>query len=150
MKKWLALVALALVVSGCTQEDSHEDHTMHDEDVAIVEVEIINEAVYNPGDEVTLSARVSQSGEAVDDAEEVLFEVWESGHYEESQKIEGELSEDGVYEATYTFETEGVFYMFAHTTARDMHVMPKQMITIGNPDPADVLEDNSSDTMNHK
>lgn len=149
MKKWLGMLALAMVVSGCSQE-TEEEHMAHDEEVAILEVEIENGEAFEPGEEVMLSARVTQSGEAVNDAEEVKFEVWESGLREEGQMLVGELKEDGIYEVPFTFEEEGVFYMYAHTTARGMHVMPKQMITIGNPDPADVLEDNSSDKMDHK
>lgn len=149
MKKWLGIAGIAILMSGCTQE-TEEQHTAHDEEIAIIEVEIQNEEAYEPGDEVVLSARVTQNGEAVNDADEVKFEVWESGLRDDGQMFEGEFTEDGVYEVTYTFDQEGVFYMFAHTTARGMHVMPKQMITVGNPDPADVLEDHSSDSMDHK
>lgn len=150
MKKWAALALVTLFIGGCTAESSeHDEHMGHDEEVAVLEVEILNDVEAEPGDTLTLSAQVTQSGEAVNDADEVLFEVWESGHFEESTKVEGVLTEDGVYEASYTFDTEGVYYMFAHTTARDYHVMPKEMITVGNPDPADVLEDNSSHSMDH-
>lgn len=151
MKKWAALVFVALFIGGCTAESSEHDEDMeHGEEVAILEVEILNDLEAEPGETLTLSAQVTQNGEAVDDAEEVLFEVWESGHFEESTKVEGTLTEDGVYEGSYTFADEGVYYMFAHTTARDYHVMPKEMITIGNPDPADVLEDNSTHSKDHK
>lgn len=39
--------------------------------------------------------------------------------------------------------------MFAHTTARGMHVMPKQELIVGNPDMSKVLEDTSSNSMEH-
>jgi len=61
--------------------------------------------------------------------------------------IDGEFTEDGVYTAEYTFDHDGVYYMYAHTTARGMHVMPKQQFIVGNPDMSKVLEDNSSSSM---
>ena len=63
----------------------------------------------------------------------VEFEVWESGMRDEGQMIEGNLTEDGVYEANYSFDHDGVYYMFAHTTARGLHVMPKQELIVGEP-----------------
>lgn len=152
MKKWLIATALMFVVSGCTEKEtmSHEEHDPNNPSLEIVEVEILNEDQLDPGTELTLSARVTQEDKVVDDADEVKFEVWESGLRDEGQMYEGSLTEDGVYEAKHLFEEEGVYYMFAHTTARGMHVMPKMKITVGNPDPADVLEDDTKNTMNHK
>ena len=37
--------------------------------------------------------------------------------------------------------------MFAHTTARGMHIMPKKELIVGSPDMSKVLEDNSSSLM---
>ena len=39
--------------------------------------------------------------------------------------------------------------MYAHTTARGLHVMPKQEIVVGNPDMSKVLEDTASSSMDH-
>ena len=50
-------------------------------------------------------------------------------------------------QAEYTFDHDGVYYMYAHTTARGMHVMPKQQFIVGNPDMSKVLEDSSSSSM---
>lgn len=65
------------------------------------------------------------------------------------RSLDGELTEDGIYVADYTFDHDGVYYMFAHTTARGMHVMPKQELIVGNPDMSKVLEDTSSNSMEH-
>lgn len=103
-------------------------------------------------DDVVLSAKVTQSDEAVDDAS-VEFEVWESGLRDEGHMIEGNLTEDGVYEANYSFDHDGVYYMFAHTNARGLHVMPKQELIVGEPDMSKVLpddSDNSMSEMNHE
>ena len=61
--------------------------------------------------------------------------------------VDGQLTKDGIYTASYTFEHDGVYYMFAHTTARGMHTMPKQKMIVGHPDMNQVLEDDSSTSM---
>src|SRR5690606_22002734 len=94
-----------------------------------------------------LAAHVTQNNENVDDAESVKFEVWESGYRDNGQMIDGKLDGDGVYKAEITFDHDGVYYMFAHTTARGLHVMPKQQLIVGSPDMSKVKEDNSSDSM---
>ena len=81
--------------------------------------------------------------------EEVKFEVWESGLRDTSIMLEGELTEDGTYTVDYTFDHDGVYYMYAHTTARGLHVMPKQEFIVGNPDMSKVLEDTASGSMDH-
>ena len=48
---------------------------------------------------MSLSVKVTQGDEAVDDADSVEFEVWESGMRDAREMIEGNLTEDGVYEA---------------------------------------------------
>ena len=83
----------------------------------------------------------------MEDAEEVKFEVWESGLREDGVMLDGLLTNDGIYEAEFTFNHDGVYYMFAHTTARGMHVMPKKELIVGTPDMSKVLEDNSSNSM---
>lgn len=147
MKKFLVIGAITLALAGCSN-DAHEG--MHEPSLEVVEVEVLTNKQLEPGEQVTLSARVTQEKQAVNDAEEVKFEVWESGLRDQGTTLEGELTEDGVYEVAYTFETEGVYYMFAHTTARGMHVMPKTEFIVGDPDMSEVLEDNSTDTMDHE
>ena len=43
-----------------------------------------------------------------------------------------------------------MYYIFAHTTARGMHVMPKKELIVGSPDMSKVLEDNSSNSMDNE
>ncbi|WP_342526063.1 FixH family protein [Chryseomicrobium sp. FSL W7-1435] len=151
MKQWIVAATAVLLLAGCTSNtnEDHEGMNHNDPSLEVVEVEVLTAKELEPGETVMLSARVTQEEEAVNDAEEVKFEVWESGLREEGTMLEGELTEDGVYEAEYEFANEGVYYMFAHTTARGMHVMPKTEIIVGTPDMSKVLEDNSSDKMNH-
>lgn len=149
MKKWIfSLAAVPLLLMGCGDEQQVE--TLDSAEMpAIVDVVIQTAQQLNTGETIQLAARVTQEEEAVNDAKEVMFEVWESGFREEGEMIEGRLTEDGVYIADYTFSHDGVYYMFAHTTARGMHVMPKQELIVGTPDMSEVLEDTSSDSMEH-
>lgn len=149
MRKWLySLVAVPFLLGGCG--DDPEVETLDTAEVpAIVDVHIQTAEQLNAGEKIQLAARVTQDDEAVNDAKEVKFEVWESGLRDEGEMLDGELTEDGIYVADYTFDHDGVYYMFAHTTARGMHVMPKQELIVGNPDMSKVLEDTSSNSMEH-
>ena len=146
MKKWLlSLLAIPVLVAGCTDEiDTNKDGS----DIPqIVEVTILTEEKLPVGEKVKLAAQVKQGDEYVEDAEEVKFEVWESGLREDGVMLDGLLTNDGIYEAEFTFNHDGVYYIFAHTTARGMHVMPKKELIVGTPDMSKVLEDNSSNSM---
>lgn len=149
MKKWFySLVAVPFLLVGCG--DDPEVETLDTAEVpAIVDVHIQTAEQLNAGETIQLAARVTQDEEAVNDAKEVKFEVWESGLRDKGEMLDGELTEDGIYVADYTFDHDGVYYMFAHTTARGMHMMPKQELIVGNPDMSKVLEDTSSNSMEH-
>lgn len=150
MKKWMySLVAVPFLLFGCGEEeivvDTLDNGIMPTE--VIVEIQTADQL--NANETIELTAKVTQNDEAVNDADEVKFEVWESGHRDAGEMLDGKLKEDGIYVVDYTFNHDGVYYMFAHTTARGLHVMPKQKLVVGNPDMSKVLEDNSSNTMNH-
>ena len=148
MKKLLlTLAATAVLAVGCGAEDNSVDTQGSGEIPVEVMVELLTPEKLNVGEATTLEVKVTQGGEVVNDADSVDFEVWESGLRDEGTMIDGEFTEDGVYTAEYTFNHDGVYYMYAHTTARGMHVMPKQQFIVGNPDMSKVLEDNSSSSM---
>lgn len=147
MKKTIAALALAtMTLVGC--QDLEATHTNYNEgtlEEVVVEIQTAEEL---PVGEVTLSAKVTQGDQAVDDADSVEFEVWESGKRDEGTMVDANLTEDGVYEANYAFDHDGVYYMFAHTTARGLHVMPKQELKVGSPDMSKVILDESDHSMN--
>lgn len=147
MKKWMySLIAVPFLLFGCGDEQQLQTDA-NTEAPAIVEVDIQTAELLSAGEPIQLAARITQNGEPVDDADEVKFEVWESGLRDQGEMLFGELTSDGVYAVDYTFDYDGVYYMYAHTTARGMHVMPKQQLVVGKPDMSKVLEDASSDTM---
>ena len=150
MKKWVfSLVAVPVLLFGCSEEPVVDTLDSGENMPVAVEVEIVNELALAPSIEVELAVRVTQSGQSVDDADEVKFEVWESGKQANGVMLEGQLAEDGIYTVQHTFPHDGVYYMYAHTTARGMHVMPKAELIIGNPDLSTVVEGEGNHSMNH-
>ncbi|MDE0583495.1 MULTISPECIES: FixH family protein [Planococcus] len=143
MKKWIVLVLVMLLLAACGEEDSSAGTGELPQQV---EVEFNTEETAEPGEEVRLSATVTQGTEAVEDADEVVFEVWQSGARENSEMLEASHTQDGVYEHSWTVEEEGLYFIQAHTTARRMHVMPKMELTVGDPDPETIVPDDSEDS----
>ena len=144
MKKMMWLGLPFLLLAGCGSEEADSAGT--GEMIEEVMVEFNTEPQADPAEEVLLSVTLSQGDEVVEDASEVVYEVWESGDRNNSEMITAEHTKDGIYEAETSFEEEGLYYMQAHTTARGMHVMPKQEITVGNPDPDSIVPDDSDDS----
>lgn len=145
MKKmiWMVLLAGILMLAACGAEgDSAEDGMTAE----IINTEFNSPETAEPGETLTLSVTVTQGDQLVEDADEVVYEIWESGKREESEMVAAEHAGEGRYEADKSFETEGLYFVQAHTTARSLHVMPKQEITIGDPDPATIVPDDSDDT----
>ena len=142
MKKWIALMLLMLLLAACGEEGSSAGTGEMPQEV---EVEFNTGETADPGEEVLLSATVTQGSEAVEDADEVVFEVWQSGARENSEMLEGTHTQGGVYEHAWTAGEEGLYFIQAHTTARRMHVMPKMELTVGNPDPETIVPDDSED-----
>lgn len=101
-----------------------------------VEAELNVPATADKDEAVTLAVRVTQDGKAVDDADEIKFEVWKNGAKEASETTEAALTEDGVYEAETTFSDEAVYTVQVHVTARSMHTMPTTNVTVGHPETA--------------
>ena len=147
MKKWLiALVAVPALLVGCGEKEVPKD-SGQDEDIQIPEVAILTPTEVAVDEPIELAAQVTQGKENIDDAT-VEFEVWESGNRDDSQMLEGKFEKDGVYKAAITFNHDGVYFMYAHTTANSIHIMPKQQVTAGEPDLSTVVpDDKQADTM---
>lgn len=144
MKKLIGLAMLLLLLAACGSEEADSAGTGNSLEEIVVDINTPQTA--EVAEEVVLSVTVTQGDEAVEDADEVVYEIWESGHRDSGEMIEAEHTEAGVYEAETVFEEEGLYYMQAHTSARRLHVMPKQEITVGNPDPASIVPDDSDDS----
>src|SRR5690606_32173856 len=102
-----------------------------DEVPAILEVQLDVAEHVEVDEKTNLKAVVTQGDEEVADADEVQFEIWEEGKKEESRMIDAVNNQDGTYEAETIFDHDGNFTVQVHVTARGMHNMPKQTVTVG-------------------
>ncbi len=149
MKKFTLLISLLslLMLAACGSSNNNENTNGNSDNIPnMVEVEIKLPEEIEPNEEVKIEALVTQGDEHVEDANEVTFEVWKQGQEADHEMLEADNDGKGVYSITKTFEEEGFYYVVAHTTARDMHVMPRVEVTVGNPDPSKHEEDDH----NHK
>ncbi|HEX7064652.1 MAG TPA: SCO family protein [Bacillales bacterium] len=81
------------------------------------------------GKPMEIRAAVSQGGRKVNDAEEVMFEVWAKGDAKH-QMFHGKSEGDGIYAIQKTFKSPGIYYVMSHVTARGQHIMPKKKIIV--------------------
>lgn len=88
-----------MVLSACGKSnDSTSDTDMIkpiNAALKVPEKAVVNEAV-------KISVTMTQDAEAVDNAEEVQFEVWKDGAKSTSEMIASDLGKDGVYTAEKT------------------------------------------------
>lgn len=136
-KKLLILLCTLFLLAACTTKqggDTDNDDSLFHEETALlpVEVDILSTGEdFLPGEEGIIEVKVTQGGEGVADADEVLIEIWKKGHQEESINYEAENKGDGLYQLAHTFPEDGIYYVIAHVTARNMHVMPREEFIIG-------------------
>lgn len=119
----LSLLMLVLIVTACGDDDGDELH--------ILEVDFIVPESVEVNEAMELKAVVTYGDDYVTDADEVVFEVWEKNDRDNGEMIDAHSHEDGTYTAEVTFDHDGIFEMYAHTTARDMHTMPKKEVIVG-------------------
>src|SRR5690625_3954707 len=131
MRKSILFMMLALVVALFTACSNNEDLVNDLEDLPALEVGFDVPETLDVGETLILEAVVTYGGEAVEDADEVVFEVWEKGKQDESDHLDSDNQGDGTYTAEVTFDEDGIYEMYAHTTARDLHTMPKREVVVG-------------------
>lgn len=147
MKKlWSGLLftSFTFVFVACGQSETENSGPTNVNDINLepLEAELVIPESANPGDELTLQAIVTQGEEKVDDASEIIFEVWIEGEKSDSEMIEADLpGENGMYELSHEFTEEAIYKIQSHVTARGSHVMPVGEIIVGDIE----LEDESQD-----
>ncbi|WP_026688970.1 FixH family protein [Alteribacter aurantiacus] len=135
MKKVFFVTLMSVFIVACGGQDEEDTQSSDPLDnLGPIDVEVTMDSEGDPGD-WTLEALVSQEGDPVNNADEVVFEVWKQGEKEDSDMLEYEEVNDGVYSASYTFEEEGIYFVIPHVTAHGMHVMPTHELVIGDVDP---------------
>lgn len=130
-KYWMLIALLLLMLAGCS--GGHEGHmseaTNELPKEIKVEVKTVPEAVQAQKN-TEIQAVVTQDGKAVNDADDVQFEIWKDSDAKH-EMLTAKAKGNGVYTADKTFPEDGVYHITAHTNARDMHVMPTVQITVG-------------------
>jgi len=133
-------VSLIFFFAACNKENDQKNEVPD-----LVEVELtITPEQGEANQPVTMEAKVTQGGEAVTDADEVVFEIWRSKD-ENHEKIKVEHAENGIYRLEKSFPQNGTYYIISHVTARDMHTMPKKEFIIG--EPSEPEDQNTTDSM---
>ncbi|AXF56115.1 hypothetical protein DT065_08815 [Salicibibacter kimchii] len=138
--------SLLIFLAACGGDEEQTEEAPGSTEAIDVEVTMPEEM--DTGDHL-LETRVTQEDEAVTDADEVVFEVWEDGNKEDSDMIEKETEDDGVYSADYTFEENGIYLVQPHVTARGMHSMPIHPIFVGDVDQEEI-DAFDEDDMDHE
>ncbi|WP_407271003.1 FixH family protein [Radiobacillus sp. PE A8.2] len=126
---WFISIALITFVAACGNNQNSEEENQEIPEIVEVDIQVDPE---HPelNEEVTISALVTQGDENVDDAQEVMFEVWKDGQ-EDHEMIEASHDENGVYAISKSFDEAGNYTVISHVTARDMHTMPNIDFTVG-------------------
>jgi|SRR5690625_658624 len=129
-KRILLIISILLVsiLVACGADESSEDEG---EELKMLEVDFDVPESADVGDAIPLEALVTYGDDPVVDADEVDFEIWEMCDQDNSVHEEPLNNDDGTYTLEYSFDEDGVYEVYAHTTAHDMHTMPKKEITIG-------------------
>ncbi|MYL32949.1 hypothetical protein GLW05_04995 [Pontibacillus yanchengensis] len=135
--KTLIFTFVVFILASCggqPKEEGNNASTNDSNDVPeMIEVSISTSPSSDelkPNEAFTIQAKVTQGDENVNDADEVEFEFWKKGQ-EEHKKVEGELTEKGIYEVEKTVNEPGTYYVISHVTARGMHNMPQKELQIG-------------------
>ncbi|MCG1010933.1 FixH family protein [Salinicoccus sp. ID82-1] len=124
----LILMMGILAACGNGTENGNKEET---DELATLEVEFQLPEKAEADEIVELKAIVTYGDEKVKDADEVQFEYWVKGNEDDTEMVESTNNGDGTYTAEVFFESDGVYEIYAHTTARNLHTMPKKSITVG-------------------
>src|SRR5690625_1939705 len=125
---FLTLLFIPLV--ACSNNNNNAENNLNDE-LLDLKVEFDVPESIEVGETLELKAIVTYGDEKVTDADDVNFEYWEEGNKDDSEKVDAKNNEDGTYTADVTFDDDAVIVMYAHTTARDLHTMPKRTVIVG-------------------
>ena len=134
-KKMIAIVCITAltVLGGCSGNSAEHNHMQAAADVSMEPIKV--ELSWSPAEvaleqEVIFKAAVTQAGEPVDDAKEVIFEIVSLEDENQKFELEGKPAGDGTYQAEGSFEQDGTYKVTSHVTARTQHSMPSKEITV--------------------
>ncbi|MEH7387390.1 FixH family protein [Bacillus sp. JJ1521] len=134
MKRKLGVLLFILIIgllAACGNNDKNVGKEQIVEELKPLGVDFIVPEKADVGEKILLKAVVTYGDEKVNDADEMNFEYWVSGNDEEKTTVESTNNGDGSYTAEVTFDHDAVYEIYAHTTAKSMHTMPKKSIIVG-------------------
>lgn len=149
MKKQLVgfSILLAMMLGGCGQDDLVDAGPVVDELVPI-EVDLQGPDAAEGGEELTFTSIITQGEDKVEDATEVVYEIWEESNKESSELIEATEQDGHHYTLRYQFDKNGLYHVQTHVTARGLHRMPSMKIQVGQEE-GHHHEEGSGDEANH-
>lgn len=128
------MLALSIVTVACGSKNENIQKEGTEEENELlplnVEIETLPDTL-KANEVVTINAYVTLGEEEVEDANEVQFQIWEKGKEEDDEFIDATHVGSGTYTIEKTFDHDGIFYVVAHVTARNMHNMPKKELIVG-------------------
>jgi len=129
----LVTVLMLVVLAACGSDDADGEDLDGDmdEDLEMLDVDFDVPETAEVGETIEMEALVTYGDDPVTDPEEVDYEIWEMCDKDNSIHEEPTNNDDGTYTLEHSFEEDGVYEVFAHTTAHNLHTMPKKQITVG-------------------
>lgn len=132
------LIALLFIVTlttlgGCSGNSAEHNHMQAAANVSMEPIKV--ELSWGPeqgkvNEPVTFKVVVTQAGEPVDDAKEVLFEIVDKDDESVKVELKGTSAGSGTYQAEGTFAQDGAYSVTSHVTARTQHSMPSKELTV--------------------
>ncbi len=119
-----------LILVACSGSETTEETPNNTEELGPLVVDLSVPDTGEIGEPIMFSTAVTQGDEGVEDANEVVYEIWLEGSKEESELIETDKQDGHLYMLQYTFEVAGTYHVQTHVTARGMHQMPTEQIRI--------------------
>lgn len=149
MKKlFLLIISTLLLLTGCSAKEKEEERTSMLPSLEPIVVKLTIEPEEIAGALVTITANVTQAEEYVEDASEVVFELWKDGDTEH-EMIQIEHKSEGNYVLERVFDQDGRYTVISHVTARNMHSMPKKEFIVGDVELSTSEEDDHDDALHH-
>src|SRR5699024_5357381 len=104
MKKFIIMACILIIVGLVTAGSSNNNENNLEDELTELNVEFDVPENTDHKENIHLEALVTYEGEPVEEADEVLFEIWESGNEDDSEKIEADNEGEGVYTLDYQFD----------------------------------------------
>lgn len=131
MKRKIGLLLVIVVLgalAACGKEDDVPTEVKAPE---MLEVELTVAETADVDETVEMKAIVTQGDEKIEEADEVVFEVWEEGKKSDSEMIDSVNEKGGIYTAEKSFAHDGLFHIQVHVTANGIHTMPLTEVVVG-------------------